>query len=58
MPMTTHDHDLYRSEVDRWEVCSVPTRSSQEPLEPETTGRKDVSDRLQFFYVLVMLILC
>ena len=44
--MATNDLDFYRSEVGRWEDCSAPTRSSLEPPEPETTGRKDVSDPL------------
>ena len=44
--MVTNDLCFYRSEVVHWEVCSVPIRSSLELPEPETTGRKDVSDRL------------
>jgi len=48
MPLATNGHDFYRSKVVHWEDCSAPTRSLPEPLEPVTTGRKDVSDRLQF----------
>ena len=44
--MVTKNRDLYRFKVVHWEVCSVPTRSLLELLEPETTGRRDVSDRL------------
>ena len=49
--MATNDRDLctYRSKAVYWEACSVPTRSFLEPLEPETTGRKDVSDPLAVF---------
>ena len=50
--MVINNHDLYRSKVVHWEVCSAPIRLSLEPLEPETTGRKDVSDHLQFFFSL------
>ena len=35
---------LCRSKAAHWDICSVPTRSSPDPLEPETTGRRDVSE--------------
>ena len=41
---------LYRSKAAHWDICSVPTRSSPDPLEPETTGRRDVSELLRLSY--------
>ena len=46
--MATNNLDFYRSGVVRWEGYSVPIRSSLEPLEPGTTGRKGVSDQSWF----------